>query len=489
MLSLLQKPVSRSPETRVLEYFCVFCESRFLRPGSWRRHVEQHFFPDLSVSSVAPAVSPRVKQWISLFLKSQTSPFLASDLPAQIRAYADCVVCRNFRTVGHKVTAPSCRFQKDIRNLENHLRSHLCYYAYSCKICRPSNDQWIDTIVELRQSKRGKFFEIHPANRPFTALTSARETILDHIRSCHLFPTTEVTGKIVISSAKLIGFSPIYRLEELVTRVVSTHRRNLSTIKAVKKRDADCEEVQNLSPAKYLKFRNIRMQSEKSYFTISPDDDLMLDDINEIISHETRDSNPHICPIVTPPASSPGYDAHFSLTSATFLSQTPAQYTPVTSSPDRSGYSSSLSLGSQSSIHLSSGRNFVFYRSVSLPIRRPTTRQAVRRLNFDVEPNGPFEGLEIGQAVRKPMSFSQFLDTESEDVTNWSQPADTSFAVPYNPLVQKRVEEMLAAASGQALSQLSAQSVDEVLADKPSDGDDDRLAPGVTVGHSDADLF
>lgn len=479
MLSLLHHPPPppRSQRGAVVQIklFCVLCGCMFSSPGSWYNHVKEHF------QSPGQRVSSAVCSWISAFLKSQWDPFRATSLPATVRSYADCIVCRHFREVGHKVKTPSCRFQKGLGNLEDHLRAHLYYKSFYCLICSRSASEFADTVVDAPRSRTGPYFTIVPAVNALRTLKTSQRLIVKHIRATHLLVTTRIAGKNIVPLKSFVGTSPIAQLEALVKSTIQIHKRNLTAIRAVKKHNTDHEAVQQLRSQAVIQIPKIKMQPDKSYFTISPETDELLNDIEEVLANQNYAPNDRAA--VSWPFSPSGSPASsFSFSSPSCQDSVSVTDSDVDYEPENQ---SQLSLLGSTPVRRRSTKrkhqSMPSYRSRSPPFSsiryrpRPRliahnhrTRQTARQLSFDPEP-GParrLRGMRISDEVRNVTSFLESVNPNAPGVVDFvEEPEDMSFSIPYDREIQDRVDEIIHSYVSQTpeMKHLSGQSVLDVL--------------------------
>ena len=500
MTSLLRpSPLTARPQRVVVKLFCVLCDAVYEKPKSWYAHVKETHFPGQR--------SAAISRWLQSFLKSQWDPFRASSLPATIRSYADCIVCRNFRSVGHKVSAQSSRFQKAQDSLEDHLRSHLCYHSFSCLICRTfaspgSASSYADTVVELSSSTEGRYFTIHPAQRSVTDLKRTVKSVRRHIRDQHLICTTRTAGRKIVVLKSCIGFSPIQKLENLVHSAVQLHKRNLIAIRAVKKNNHTAEAVCQLKSRRHTagvvdKIPQIRMQPDKSYFTISREVDEMLNDINEVLAEQREDWRPPDDMALVPSGQS---DQSVSPSFRHSPSSSDSSSSPVMSAA--SGSSCSVSLiesdneydpESQTSAAATPKRRIMRRKQPVLsnqlrsdstvssyrPLPRRMTRHTVRQLDFDAGPRATRRPRRMGirDEIHNAIPFLQSVNPHAPGVVDYEEPEVMPFSLPYDQETQNRVDQIILSFVDGApeLKYLSGQTVFDVLtglSDTGSQSDD-----------------
>ena len=156
----------------------------------------------------------------------------------------DCTVCEKIAQIYNVATVPAPRFYLNV-HFHSHLRAHLQYSSYFCKICaEPGNTDWLQSSVRIRSpdgsGKRVKY-DLKTSDKPAhksRIYYKYRSSVIQHIKLHHLKPKPSKTrpSKQTFIPYKLIGQDTIEPLEQLVQKTIIQHSAKLRVIRADLKR-------------------------------------------------------------------------------------------------------------------------------------------------------------------------------------------------------------------------------------------------------------
>ena len=233
--------------------FCVFCDFDDLRDKEsaihhYWNHIRHKLIPTNPESeSSIPAIQVLdfAREWTSSFVDSLD--LLGKNSCRKWKdQFRNCPVCH--RTAGSEMIQGIKA--RRITSERDHMRAHLQYKKFLCKICSRDNNVTYpkNQIVAFHDGK--KDITVHRIKsmdrvKHFTSCKGTRRSVLKHIRDAHLGPevSSDTNGQVVDVDQLVVEFE-IYAVEQLIN--------NCSTVPHIPLKDGNNNNCRKNKPVKEL---------------------------------------------------------------------------------------------------------------------------------------------------------------------------------------------------------------------------------------------